>query len=113
MQMSDPIMKTCKDCQRTLVRSENFYVGGNIIKNTYQARCKPCHNRNRSNYANNTVRVARVRTRMTLSSFTNERRDEITQAITSGMKVKQIAVKFDVSAPAIYKWRKLLIPSNP
>ena len=41
--------KQCKDCKRFKPLDTDFYRAGG----SWQSRCKPCHNINRKNYANN------------------------------------------------------------
>ncbi len=96
-------IKTCKDCQLSLNREENFYRGGNN-NNSWQSRCKQCHIVKRRDYKYNRIYVKKGRG---WNSYPEEKRADIKKMIDDKVKAKEISVKYLVSLPTVYKWRKL------
>ena len=101
-----PAMKTCKDCNMSLERETNFYKGGKN-NSSFQARCKSCHNSNRINYA--LKKKVYIRKGRGWDSYSEEKKADIKQMFEEKIKVKEIALKYAVSHPTVYKWKKIIM----
>lgn len=100
-----PVMKTCKDCNQTLERESNFYKGGKYNL-SWQARCKSCHNSNRMSYA--LAKKVYVKKGRGWDSYPKEKKADIKQMFEQKIKAKDIAIKYSVSHPTVYKWKKII-----
>ena len=95
--------KICKGCQQTLNREENFYKGGKDNQ-SYQSRCKKCHIAKRREYKYNRVYEKKGRG---WDSYPEEKRADIKKMFDDKVKAKVIRVKYSVSLPTVYNWKKI------
>ena len=88
--------KECKGCHQTKLIT-HFYAAGN----SYQSRCKPCHNIHRKTYYKKKQRV----TKNGFTKLLESTQDEIKEDIKT-MSMVKISKKYNLNVHALRSWKR-------
>jgi hypothetical protein len=94
--------KNCKDCQENKLISDYYIAYKNNDKLIYTSRCKPCHNKFKTEYNRSKPKVIKPNS---FEKLHTDKRDQILEDVKNNIKFKEISRKHDIAYNKIIFWK--------
>ena len=94
--------KLCKDCQENKSISDYYIAYKNNDKLIYTSRCKPCHNKFKTEYNRSKPKVIKPNS---FEKLHIDKRCQILEDVKNNIKFKEISRKHDIAYNKIIFWK--------
>lgn len=94
--------KNCKDCKENKSISDYYIAYKNNNTDIYTSRCKPCHNKHKTEYNRQKPKAVKLNS---FEKLDKDKRNQILEDVRNNIKFKEISRKHDITYNKIIFWR--------